>query len=124
MDNGPSKEPEQITDSLGKKYTLLPKFPLPEGFEGPTGFLGKGAFGAVSVAYDSQFQPFAIKEINRYGLFLGSSPSRFLPLSHIVTPRCHIGAIYLTSLRLRALGGEVDELADIGWLLLFRAGCG
>ncbi len=64
MDNGPSKEPEQITDSLGKKYTLLPKFPLPEGFEGPTGFLGKGAFGAVSVAYDSQFQPFAIKEIN------------------------------------------------------------
>lgn len=65
MKKDPSEKPEQITDSLGKKYILLPKEPLAEGFEGPSGFLGKGAFGAVSIAFDSQFQSFAVKEIKK-----------------------------------------------------------
>lgn len=56
-------QPTKITGTNGASYILLNPEPLPPGTEGPTTFLGKGAFGTVSIAVTEDMVPLAVKKL-------------------------------------------------------------
>lgn len=56
-------QPTKITGTDGASYILLDPKPLPPGTEGPTTFLGKGAFGTVSIAITEDMVPLAVKKL-------------------------------------------------------------
>ncbi len=59
-----SNDLTQITSpTTGAKYVLMSAEPLPLGTEGPTTFLGKGAFGTVSIAITEDMVPLAVKKL-------------------------------------------------------------
>ncbi|MGE3318506.1 MAG: protein kinase [Candidatus Berkiella sp.] len=65
MNPGPEKKAKTKTKIQGQygQYTLLPAELLPKEVAGPTAFLGKGAFGTVSIAFNQDGVPLAVKTL-------------------------------------------------------------
>lgn len=61
--SGPTEDLDvnTITSANGKSYVLIYGQPLGEGVEGPTAFIGKGAFGTITIAMTTDGTPLAAK---------------------------------------------------------------